>query len=69
MNINDLPQFLKDRVLAMPANIQEPFLSTIDQGWVDCQVAAHEIMRGVEEGKWTLEDIRKAAASIAVSKF
>jgi hypothetical protein len=52
-----------DRVLAMPANIQEPFLSTIDQGWVECQVASHELMKGLEEGKWTLEDIRAAIKS------
>ena len=58
MNIDELPQFLKDRVLAMPENIQGPFLSTIDQGWVDCQVASNELVKGLDEGKWTLEDIR-----------
>jgi len=60
MNIDELPQFLKDRVLAMPANIQEAFLSTITPDWVECQIAANELVKGLDEGKWTLEDIRAA---------
>jgi len=59
MNINELPQFLKDRVLAMPVTVQGPFLSTITPDWVECQIAANEIVKGLDEGKWTLDDIRE----------
>ena len=60
ITFESLPPFLKERFLAMPENVREALLSTLDQGWVDCQVAGHEIVKGLEEGKWTIEDMRKA---------
>lgn len=58
MTLDELPPFLQERFLAMKENVREAMLQSIDQGWVDCQVASHELMKGIDEGKWTLEDIR-----------
>lgn len=61
MILSELPEFLQDRFKAMKPEVREALLQSIDQGWVDCQVASNELMKGLEEGKWTLEDIREAA--------
>jgi hypothetical protein len=59
MTFDELPKFLQDRFLAMKPEVREAMLQSIDQGWVDCQVAGQAIVKGLEEGKWTVEDIRK----------
>lgn len=63
VNFNDLPQFLKDRISLMPKEVQKPFLHSIDDSWVKCQSAAYEITKGLEEGKWTIEDLRNYVKS------
>jgi hypothetical protein len=57
-----LPGFLQERISAMPEESRQSFLASMDQEWVDSQVAAHELMKGIEEGKWTMDDIRALAA-------
>lgn len=38
--------------------VQEAFLKSITQEWVDCQIAVYEMMKGIKEGKWTIDDIK-----------
>lgn len=59
VNYDDLPQFLKDRVDVMAAEIRNAFLHTINNEWVQSQICAHELVEGVKTGKWTWEDVRK----------
>jgi hypothetical protein len=59
VNYDDLPQFLKDRFDAMTEEVRNALLHTVDQDWVDCQIAAHGIYQGVKDGRWTWEDVKK----------
>lgn len=61
MEISQLPDFLQDRVREMPIKAQKPFLNTITPEWVDGQKAAQSVVSGLKEGKFTVEDLRKAA--------
>lgn len=65
MTLDELPKFLQDRFLAMPTVIRSALLKSIDQDWVDTQVAAHELMKGLEEGRWTWDDIRAECHALA----
>lgn len=58
MILDQLPKFLQERFKAMKPEVREALLGTIDQDWVDCQVAGQAIVKGLEEGKWTVEDIK-----------
>jgi hypothetical protein len=58
VNYDDLPQFLKDRFDAMTEEVRNALLHTVDDGWVQSQICAHELVEGVKSGRWTWDDIR-----------
>lgn len=60
MDINELPDFIQNRIMGMPEHVQKAFLDTITPDWVECQMATYEIVKGLDSGKWTIDDIHEA---------
>lgn len=61
MKYEDLPPFLKKRVDAMPEAVRGAFVAMLTPDWVDTSWAMEQLRLGVEQGKWTWEDVRREA--------
>ncbi len=58
MQLNDLPQFMQDELKSLPDDVRNAILNSLTPEMVACKIAGHEIVKGLDEGKWTTEDLK-----------